>query len=452
MSEVRKFDTSRFKGTNMQALKTQDQKVSKTIGETSGKQRAGYLEIDPGNNYFRIYPHHNAVREMAGEDIPKNDKGETFAENRVIYYVPIMVEDKDDKTGNVKKDAKGRPILIEKMKQVFDSRVHGETEKDLIDEYIKFVNAYAAEYIEENERAAFLEPIIGNWSKRISGLSAKSSWVVFADKITPRGKDASGLEQLYDLKFGKLDFGKAVRYGLNSLSAQEEANQPLGTDPFTHPEEGMAVNIIYNPNADKPQDKYSVGFYAPKLGKGQVKLFELSNEQLEQLLEFDSLYVQYKNVYSKRDFNIALEGLQNFDSKNSYNLIGEPAFVEVIEEIAAYYPDEDSENESSESDEQAGDNADDEQVTGGEQDQFDLMTREELKMWHKVNKTGLLITSKHTDDMIRDSAREIVAAQEEQSESSNEQHTEEEKGEQKPLTAKEIAAQKLRALRDKKGK
>ncbi len=401
MSE-RKFDTSRFKGTSMNKMQAQDNQVNKTLGIENKKTRGDFHELEKGLNYFRIYPHHNAVREMCGETDP-NDLGETFAEPRVIYYLPQWVEDKDEK-GNVKFDAKKKPIMKEIQKSVFDSRIHGGTKRDIVDEYIKLVHRYADKTFTEQQKAEkdeFLEPLVGNWKKRISGLSPKTTWVMFCDQITKYDVANDKTEK----KFGKLEIGKAVKIGLQKLAAQEQGNQPLGTDPFTDPVEGIAICIDYNPDATQAADYYSVGLYQPKIGTGKFKVFQLTEEDLDNMLSFDSLYKQYKNVYRRRDFELAVEGIKNFDSKFEYGLIGDEEFITLMEEISDYYPVDVNDERSSSNSQQ--DDVEQPTVEDENQDEFELMTREELKLWHKNNKTGFICNQKTTDEQLKSAARDF---------------------------------------------
>jgi len=447
MSTERKFDKSRFKGTSMKAMQTADDAVDKTLGKENKKTRGEFHTLEKGLNYFRIYPHHNAVREMCGESDP-SDKGETFAESRVIYYLPQWVEDKDDK-GNVKLDGKKKPIMKEIQKSVFDSRIHGGTEKDIVDEYIKFVMRYAEETFnnetQKAEKEQFLENIVGNWKKRISGLAAKTSWVIFCDHITKYDV----LNDKVEKKFGKLEFGKAVKIGLQKIAAQEQGNQPLGTDPFTDPTEGIAICIDYNPDADKAMDYYNVGLYQPKIGAGQFKIFELTETDLDALLGFDSLYKQYRGVYRRRDFNIALEGLKNFDMKYEYGLVDSSEFIAIIEEISSYYPEDEETKDATDNTTDAG--AADE-TTDTDQDEFDLMTRDELKKFHKDNKTGFVCVQKTTDEALKTAAREWKIDHPEEGEEQTAKAVEkvEETKTDKEETAAEKAKRKLAELRKNK--
>ena len=267
---------------------------------------------------------------------------------------------------------------------------------------------------------------------------------MFCDHILKYDIAADKVEK----KFGKLEIGKAVKIGLQKLAAQEAANQPLGTDPFSDPWEGIAVMIDYNPDAERAQDYYSVGFYQPKIGAGKFKIFELNDEDLTNLLQFDSLYKQYRNTYRRRDFELALEGLRNFDSKFEYGLINEPEFVAIIEEIDEYYPhDETSESIPQDKDETAETVV----VDQIEQDAFDVMTRTELKDWHRKNKTGFVVSMKTTDDELKESAREfentvITVDTSQEPEKKEEVKSETTTG----LSAAEKAKQKLAEMRKQK--
>lgn len=69
------------------------------------------------------------------------------------------------------------------------------------------------------------------------------------------------------------------------------------------------------------------------------------------LNEVSTLEEIYKDVYSQKDFNMALDGLKRFDEENGYDIFADDGFLTEIEEMAAMIPDEDSKNDEGEEDE-----------------------------------------------------------------------------------------------------
>ena len=111
------FDRSKFTAPKLETNKKVSDDVNKTM-RVNNSNRGDYLTIDEGINVFRLFPPHNP-------DEP------TF-QPTVVYWLDCRVP---------KQDAEGNPIEGEfewKRRPIFDSRIHGNTQKDIIDEYIKF--------------------------------------------------------------------------------------------------------------------------------------------------------------------------------------------------------------------------------------------------------------------------------------------------------------------------
>jgi hypothetical protein len=396
------FDRSKFKATAASTLKQAD-KETEAVVRNKGVA-AEYIDIKKdGVHKLRIYPYH------------PDGGGDAFAETKVVHWLSVMVPEKDGQ-GNIIKDTAGNKQMKLGRKPIFNSRVHGSTEKDIIEEYIKFAEKLSKDNYpgDEKRQKAFLEPIYGTpfikgRTRTHDGILAQQSWVMYIDEIFADHKD-----------FGRVEIGRAVKQRLNAIAASEGANDPLGTDPFTDIETGRAVNITYNSKATKPQDYWTTELDTSfdKVSQ-KVNLYPLSDEDIDKFLKYPSLATLFKNVYKKRDYDLALEGIKNLDDqqfemvidgkKETFTLgvFAYEEFLDICEEISNYYPEETASQES-------GVEVETEQLEEkksvktftSKKDDFDDMDREDLKVYARENKTGIVITPKMPDELVRNKIRE----------------------------------------------
>jgi len=441
------LDRSKFKATKVATMVAKDKEVESALGKTRG-ERADTLTIEEGKNKFRFYPPH--PEDMGGGDV--------FAEPVVRCFLPMMVEEMKD--GKPVMEG-GRPKLKESAKPVFNSRIHGNTEKDLVEEYRKFAEKKAKDlYGEDSEKIEeYLTPIKGRFSKvaseRIAGIQDRQTWVAYADKLT---EDKDGNEKF---KFGRIEFNVSVKTRLNKLSAMEGGDEPLGTDPFTDPEAGRAVIVDYNKAAKKASDYYTTEMDATTVrteinGKFYPvqKEYPLSDEQLENYLKYPTLKSLFRGAFKRRDFELQMKGLEFFDNKYKMGIWEEAEWADIVEEIAGYYPEESNEDSDEEGDgpvtaskpTTTTTTSEDEEEEG---DEFDAMSRDELKAYNKENSLGIIVNKALTDDKLRDAIRVAVAAnsvtgEEEEEEESKDEETPQAKEDKKPSMAERLAALKAK--------
>lgn len=437
MAEPKKIDRSKFKSSSVAAMTSEDKKVDQVV--RNKKVKADFHKIKNGDNYHRIYPAH------------PDGGGTAYAEARVVHWLPAMVPVKDDK-GNFKKGNDDKLVMQKGWKTVFNSKVHGNTPKDIVEEYISFVEKIAKdnypEAKDENKRIEFLVPVHGKYAKNskdsVQGIMAKSSWILYTDEIT--GDPSSPV-----FVFGQLEIGKAVKQRLNAIAANEASSDPLGTDPYTDLEEGRAINIKYNKEATKPADYYTTDLYAPiiKNSGGKVQLFPLTDDRLDKFITYPSLASMFRGAYKKRDFDLALKGLKMFDDEHEFGVFGYDDFLATVEEIQAYYPeDDDAEKTATTDNPEAEDDA-----TGTTGDEFDQMDRGELKDFARDNNTGVIIKQNLKDDDIRQLLRDWRKAQEVLGSGAvtKEEVKEDKKGEKKEKEDKKLSAKdKIKAMQSKK--
>lgn len=376
------FDRSKFKATSVAATKQADQEVEQVTGKNGGRgPSADYHKIIDGMQYHRIYPPHPV------------DEGQLYAVPKGVHWIPQEVPE-FDKQGNIVKNNKDEVVTKIANRPIFNAKIHGGFKKDIIEEYIAFAQKIANDtYATEKERKDFLDPITGGYESKYDGIMLRQSWVMYTDMLEV---DKNG--EIVRKVLGRLDIGKAIKNRLNAIAATESGNEPLGTDPFTDPEEGRAISILYNKKASKPQDYYTTEVYAPLIpgAKGQIRLYPLSDSDLEKFETYPSLKKMFIGVYDRKMFDNAVKGLKMFDDEHELGIFAYDEFLDICEELSVELP-EDGEATSGEGEkEESG-------------DQFDKMDRDELKAYIRESKLSIIVNKTLTDDAVRDAIRDAVA-------------------------------------------
>lgn len=411
-----KFDRSKFKSTSVVVAKQADQEVENLVGRGNNGPNADYHKIKLGIQYYRIYPPH------------PSDGGELYAQPKCVSWLPQEVADRD-KQGGILKDKKGDVITKIQDRPMFNAKVHGGKKRDLVEEYYAFSQKVADETCAtDKEKKNFLEPIVGGYDSKHNGILPKQSWVMYADELTISKDKVTKV-------LGRLDIGKAVKNRLNTIAATESASEPLGTDPFTNPDDGRAISITYNNKAEKPQDYYITELYAPLIagGKGQITLFTLTDEDLEKFEAYPSLKKMFVDVYDRKTFDNVLKGLKMFDDQHELGIFGYEEFLDICEELSSEFP-------------VNGEESDEEESNG---DQFDSMDRDELKGFIRDNKLGIIVNKQLDDNAVREKIRELVKNEEELDAEEEEEQTEkEEQKDKKNLTKKAINKEEVEDKKD----
>jgi len=446
----------RLKPVPVSAIEEQDKELDQQMGRSH--DNPDRLSVEHGKNVFRIYPPHDSFDEKG--------RVNPFAEPKVITYLPGMVYDRTV-DGEIKKDPEGKPLYKTGMKPVFNSKIHGKKDnsgypvsEDLVDEFIRIAQERGRE-MDDSSRKQFMLPIYGFYSKdpnkRINGVTYSQTWECYANKISNDGSS----------KFGLLELKKAVKNRINKISSNESSNEPLGTDPFTDIVEGRGLIIIYNKDADKPEDYYTTEIDSSTemedIGGRMVKVlktYPLSDEQIETFFKKDPLSKIYRNVFTRRDFDLQLAGLTIIDRKYDMKIVDSDEFIRIAEKISSFYPKEESSQEQEETNLtpiiKPSEPAKKVDVKSDlpfevEEDFFTTMTREELKDFCKDNSTGIMVlpVSKMSDEKLRQELRHWLRASEGKDIHESEEVSdptllfEEEKT--PPMTAR----QKLEALKNK---
>ena len=407
---------SQLKATPIKKLKKRVDEDNEMVGVSSNE----YLNLEDGKTLkIRIFPAHPGVEDFY---IPKK-----------CYWLTVTGRDGDPRRTTV-----------------LDSKVHGGTKWDLVDEYVKYAKKKWAKDADK------LEALTG----QKDSLSPSYTWLCYAAAVNPDE----------ELRAKLWEFKKMVRDALNKLAFSEDEDEAIEVDPFTDPDEGLPILVKYmkNPNKKKGENYYEVSF--PK----KVAARPLTDEEIEYFMTLKPLN-EVLPKYGMRDFEKALEGLQNFDDENGIGLFDDDDWLEHVEEIKAQYdsddsdddepkkkavkksvkkvePEEDEEEEETddeeedekpakksapakksskvddeeedETDEEEEDDEEEEKESSG--DKFDAMDRDALKKYVKDNDLDISIKKSMSDDDLRNAIRNAETAEADESDDEEGEEDEEE--------------------------
>jgi len=307
------MDRSQFKGATLGSIKDEQDNAKKAIPISDGEGRAGFHKIEDGENWRRILPAH------------RPDQPAYCAKSTVFLECEV---DELDKEGNTtgKKEVK--------TKNIFIATQHSSILKDdPILLYISFVQKRANDEIQDKEeRQKFLYPINGwrgkdgkwNW-----GIKPSIEYVCYA--LDKRG--VLGRETLYSYMIESM----------KKLSVQQAPdNAEIVPDIFTDPDEGYPLIITKSKN-EKGKTEYSISCELPSKEKRETwddffKRTRITDEQFIEFMSKESLYELYKEVYTDRDFNMAIDGLKRFDLRYKYGIFENEEFIEKLAQLKNQVP------------------------------------------------------------------------------------------------------------------
>ena len=384
---------SQFKATAIKSLRKTIDKDDAMVGVQSND----YLNLEDGKTLkIRIFPAH-----------PGHDQ---FYVSRKCYWLSFTTQDGETKRGTV-----------------LDSIAHGGTKMDLIQEYIKFAKK---RYANDSDK---MEALVGT-GMNSNSLNPQFSWLCYADVV----RDGE------ELKPKLWEFKKMVRDLLNKLAFNEDEDEPIEVDPFTDPDEGLPVMVKYlkNPNKKKGENYYEVNFAKKPVAR------PLSDEELEYFANVKPLS-EVISAYTMRDFDRALEGLQNFDEDNDFGLFNDDDWLEIVEKVNSQFDSVDSVDEDvkpskkkttkkvtkkaepepeddEDSDDEDTEETEDDADEDSDDDEYTDMDRKELKAVIKDKGLDISVKKSMSDDDIRDAIREALKNADEDSDDAEEEDDEEE--------------------------
>lgn len=312
-----KFDKSKFKKQSIEDVETEVKQAEKTMYKGS-KSYTGFATVQKGKNVFRVVP----------------AMGKAYVACKMSKLrVEVPTYDANGKvTGKEVKD-----------KNVFCADIHGKNllkGKDPIVLYCDYVRKKASEeYQDDTERRKFLNPIMGykKGNKFVWGINPSLAYVCYVYQGT---KDFARL-QLYGTWMNRI----------KEISVEMSDDETVSFDIFSQLE-GAYPLVITMGEDDKGKKTYSLSAGIPKKGQTWDEFFEetvIPDEDMEYFLnEVPTLEEIYKDVYSRKDFNMALDGLKRFDEENGYDIFADDGFLTEIEEMAALIPEEGSKDDEGE--------------------------------------------------------------------------------------------------------
>lgn len=312
------FDRSKFKAAKLSKLRETKEDAKKNdvrlLGGGDNGGRANFHAVDEGSNEFRLMPPHDYSK--TGSYVPCRTA-------TLECDVPEFKEGKE--TGKFEK----------KNKKIFIATQHGNETlrklgKDPIELYIKYFGEGAGLIDDKDDRTSFLAPIKGwrskdgkwNW-----GIMPSTTYICYA---------------LKDSKLGRLELWDKWTKDMDKIvaSIEEEEKTVLEADPFSDPDEGYPL-VIKKEKNDKGKWEYTVERRNPKKRQSWDEFCEenrITDAQLKELYEKESLYDLYVDCYTKRDFDLAVNGLQNFDKKWKRSIFENEDFLAELKEIEAIVP------------------------------------------------------------------------------------------------------------------
>lgn len=322
MEENTGIDRSKFKATPVAKLKEQEIKANTIIG-WNNNEWLSYHTIIKGDNKFRIYP--------------ARSENESWIYPKTTHFLPFDVEDKDKST---------EKVTIKRMnKPIFNSRVHGGTEKDICEEYIslaieKLKATYANDKPKLDQKLGKINGYKGKDGKFNSGIIPQTKWVFVSDHY-----------KIDSIAFGLAEVSALTKEKMNKLSIIEENEQAICTDPFTDVDDGICMILNYNPDAKTGSEYYTPSLEIKRIDKFNQSLVPtpLTDENIKNWLKFPSLKEMFVLSYKKSDFDKALMGLEIFDRENEIGVFGLAEWDKITKEISTYYPEiEEAKDEAAE--------------------------------------------------------------------------------------------------------
>lgn len=313
------FNRGAFKGAKLSSIKEEKKQAEAKSNVTNSSGRANFLTIDNGENVFRILPPHK-------QDEPPYRALRTA-------WLDCQVPEYDD-SGNLT----GKDVI--KRKRIFIATVHGVDKEgnpmrnDPVEAYIKYAWKNANDmYTSKDDRKGYMSPINGYMDKKgkfIPGIAPSTNYVFYAVK---------------DGVIGRLELYKSMVDVMEQYNiSADDADNPLETDIFSDPDEGVSLTITYNEKGERGK-KYIVGKREiTKKFKTVQEFYEserVSDEILQELQTKDSLTDLYVNVYSLKDFDLAVDGLKRFDAEHKFGIFDNSDFINELSEIKNMLPKQD---------------------------------------------------------------------------------------------------------------
>lgn len=255
-------------------------------------------------------------------------KGEKPYISRKVVKLPIEcpIYDKDGKdTG--KKEVR--------QKDVFTSDVHSDKMggKDAVMIYIDFVYALANDIQDSDEKKKFLAPITGYFNRQkqwVWGVSPNLNYVCYV---------------YVEDEIHRFDVRPQWWKKMKNISLERSNDNVINIDIFSDCDEGypLIINTTLN---EKGKSQFDISCGLPDASKREswddfFLRTRVPDNILQELEELPSLEDQYKDVFSRKDWDIQIEGLERFDKQNGFEIFQNDEFLNALEELEKLVPEDD---------------------------------------------------------------------------------------------------------------
>lgn len=255
-------------------------------------------------------------------------KGEKPYISRKVVKLPIEcpIYDKDGKdTG--KKEVR--------QKDVFTSDVHSDKMggKDAVMIYIDFVYALANDIQDSDEKKKFLAPITGYFNRQkqwVWGVSPNLNYVCYV---------------YVEDEIHRFDVRPQWWKKMKSISLERSNDNVINIDIFSDCDEGypLIINTTLN---EKGKSQFDISCGLPDASKREswddfFLRTRVPDNILQELEELPSLEDQYKDVFSRKDWDMQIEGLERFDKQNGFEIFQNDEFLNALEELEKLVPEDD---------------------------------------------------------------------------------------------------------------
>lgn len=308
------FDRSKFQKSKVDEIDGVVKSAFATMRnpETSGGYAKFFAISDPGKYCFRILP---------------STTGKAYVPCKTVK---LEVEKYIYKDGE-KTDKKEL-----KMSDIFTSDIHSTRMggKDAALIYQDYVYELASEIQDQDERKKFLYPLTGfrgRDGKWVWGLSPMLNFVSYVAPYPIINND------IYRLNLQPKWWNR-----MKEISLDKSNDDVLSIDVFSDPEEGYPLTIKF----DMENKKRSYVLDALEISRGQswddfFAETTVPDSILEKLAGLPSLDELYVDVFSRKDWDFEMEGLQRLDEKSGYNIFSNEQFLDELEALEKLVPEDD---------------------------------------------------------------------------------------------------------------
>ena len=122
---------------------------------------------------------------------------------------------------------------------------------------------------------------------------------------------------------------------MKSISLERSNDNVINIDIFSDCDEGypLIINTTLN---EKNKTQFDISCGLPDANKREnwddfFERIRVPDSVLQELEELPSLEDQYKDVFSRKDWDMQIEGLERFDKQNGFEIFQNDEFLNALE-------------------------------------------------------------------------------------------------------------------------